>query len=166
MQSNPWCHRGLSSSSIWLQITVIILALTLGALSLSLTCCVTLGKSLNLSEPHLGREANNPFPMGCLKTEWANEFSIVPMAGKRKIWESVCYSDLSHSAAIRARTSLMIGQQEWIVRPQRGGNELSALSYTIAGTKEQSSEDCVKSASCQDQLGWYNRSGSGTFGVS
>lgn len=120
------------------------LALVSGALGLSLTLCVTLGDSLNLSEshfPHLRKKTIIP----SLRVAWRpnklmNEFRMFSEARKSKDPGSVYCCDLSHSAAFRVRTSLMTEQQEWIASSQRVENEFSALPCRIAKTKEQSGQ--------------------------
>lgn len=123
---------------------VIPLALMSGALGLSLTLCVTLGDSLKLSESHFPHLRNQTI-IPSLRVAWRlnelmNEFRMFPEAGQSKDPGSVYRCDLSHSAAIRVRTSLRTEQQERIASSQRVGNRFSALPRRIAKAKEQSGQ--------------------------
>lgn len=112
MQTTPWCHRGISSSSVWLQITQSLSWLWgLGLWVCVFTCYMTLAtqpRQASFSSPE--KRGSNPFPKGYLKTQWANEFRVFPLAGESKVSGSVHCFDVSYLAALRVRTSLMPGR--------------------------------------------------------
>lgn len=137
MQANPGCQRDLNL--LVTNYVVIIVALVRRVLNSSLTCCVILGKSLELSEPHFlhpGRivsftqEVRLIIPSVSVAWRW-NELSVFPVAGESEDSGSICPT----GPLPKARASLVIRQQKWISRPQRVENELSALPGMISETK-------------------------------
>lgn len=59
----------------------------------------------------------------------------------------------------------MIEQHKWISMPQRVESELSAPPCVRAEPEEQGGQDCVKSASRQDQLAQRDPNRKGVLGV-